>query len=82
MGKADFFKPGDYNRICDRTGFKVKASWSREEWTGSIVRTESWEERQPQDLIRSVEDRQAVDKPRTEGPDQFLGTTEVKASDL
>ncbi len=72
MGKADWYKPGDYNQIDDRTGFKVKASWTRKEWTGSITRTKSWEERHPQDLIRSVLDRQDIDDPNPEQPRVFL----------
>jgi hypothetical protein len=82
MGKADFWKPGDYNIICRRTGFKVKASWTRKEWTGQTVRTQSWEERHPQDLIRSVQDRQHVDDPNPEAADNFLTDNEVVASDL
>ena len=82
MGKADFLKKGDYNQICDRTGFKIKASWSQREWTGQTVRTQSWEERHPQDLIRSVQDHQDVDDPNPEAADTFLGDNEVKAGDL
>ncbi len=82
MGKADFYLPGGYNQQCDRTGFKVKNSWTRKEWTGQTVRTQSWEERHPQDLIRSVEDHQDVDDPNPEMADNFLGDNEVKASDL
>lgn len=82
MGKADFYLPGSYNQICDRTGFKVKDTWSRKEWTGNTVRNVSWEKRHPQDLIRSVQDRQHVDDPNPEAADKFLATNEVKASDL
>jgi hypothetical protein len=82
MGKADFYRPGGYNQICDRTGFKVKDSWSRKEWTGNTVRRESWEERHPQDLIRSVQDRQHVDDPNPEAADKFLTDNEVVAGDL
>ncbi len=82
MGKADFFLPGSYNQICDRTGFKVKSTWTKREWTGQTVRTKSWEERHPQDLIRSVQDRQHVDDPNPETADKFLTDNEVKASDL
>jgi hypothetical protein len=82
MGKADFYRPGGYNQICDRTGFKVKDSWTRKEWTGNTVRTQSWEERHPQDLIRSVQDRQHVDDPNPEPADNFLTDNEVVAGDL
>lgn len=82
MGRADFLKLGDWNQICDRTGFKVKASGTRKEWNGLIVRRESFEERQPQDYLRSFEDHQAVPDPRSEATDTFLGDNEVKAADL
>ena len=82
MGKADFYKPGEYNQICDRTGFKVKSSWTQKEWTGSTVRKESWEERHPQDLIRSVLDIQTVEDPNPESPDSFLGDNDVTVDDL
>ncbi len=82
MGKADFWKPGDYNQICRRTGFKIKASWGRKEWTGQTVRTQSWEARHPQDLIRSVQDRQDVEDPNPEATDTFLAVGDVVASDL
>ncbi len=82
MGAADFWKPGSYNQICDRTGFKVKDTWSRKEWTGNTIRTQSWEKRHPQDLIRSVQDRQHVDDPNPEAADVFLTDNEVVAGDL
>ncbi len=72
MGKADFWLPGGYNQIDDRTGFKVKSTWTQKEWTGSTVHKNVWEERHPQDLIRSVLDRQDIDDPNPEPPLVFL----------
>ncbi len=82
MGKNDYYRPGSWNRICDRTGFKIKAEDTRKEWNNLIVRKESWEPRHPQDLIRSKPDHQQVPDPRTPQPDVFLATNEVKAEDL
>ena len=82
MGKADFYAPGQHNKICDRTGFKIKSSWAQKEWNNLVVRKESWEKRQAQDLIRSKPDRQQVPDPRTEQTDRFLTTNEVQAGDL
>ncbi len=82
MGAADYYAPGDFNRICDRTGYKVKASRTQKEWNNMIVRRESWEPRQPQDLIRSRPDRQHVPDPRSESTDTFLGDNDVQVSDL
>ena len=78
MGATNtWWKPGGYNVICDRTGFKLKNSQVRREWTGQTVRRQSWEERHPQDLIRSVQDHQAVDDPNPEGANDFVGVNEV-----
>lgn len=76
------YAPGDWNIICDRTGYKIKASQSRKEWTGNVVRTGSWERRHPIDFIRSIPDHQAVPDPNPEPVDRFLGDNEVKAEDL
>lgn len=82
MGKSDYWKPGAWNVLDDRTGFKEKSTNVRKEWTGNIVRSQSWEERHPQDLIRSIPDRQDVPDPRTEQTDTFLAVGDVAASDL
>lgn len=61
--------PGDWNVICDKTGFKKKASECSMEWNGLFVRNESWTPRQPQDLVKGIPDRQDVPIARTEGVD-------------
>jgi hypothetical protein len=50
---------GEWNAICDRCGFRHKASALMDEWTGLKVCKECWEPRHPQDLIGN---------PRTESP--------------
>lgn len=84
MGKADFYLPGAHNKICDRTGFKIKSTDAVKEWNNFVVRRESYEPRQAQDLIRSKQDRQQVQDPRTEQTDRFIGTdvAAVTADDL
>lgn len=77
-----FYRPGSYNKICDRTGFKVKVEAAQEEWTGATVRKQSWEPRHPQDQIRAIRDDQSVPDPNPEGEDYYLSTNEVQASDL
>ena len=74
MGRADFYEPGGYSVICDRTGFKMKRSQCRKEWNGLLVRRESFEERHPQDTLRSFEDHQAVPDPRSESTNVFIET--------
>ncbi len=82
MGGSDYHKPGAHNSICRRTGFKVKSTDIRKEWTGQSVRSQSWEPRHPQDLIRSIPDRQDVEDPNPEAPDVFLAVGDVVAGDL
>ena len=77
-----YFKMGDHNMICDRTGFKIKASQSKKEWNALRVRKESWEARQPQDKVRGVYDNQSVFDPRPESPDVFISSTEITPDDL
>lgn len=72
----------DYRVICDRTGFKLWASECKLEWNGAFVRRESWEPRQPQDLIRAFPDPQAVPIPRPEGGDRFITNVAVTWDDL
>lgn len=68
-----WYKPGSYYRIDDRSGFKVRVERTRQEWTGLIVDEAIWEERQPQDFVRGVNDPQTVPKPRPRQPDTFDG---------
>lgn len=67
------FVPGSFYRICDRTGFKVRAGKTRAEWTTRIIRTQSWEARQPQDFVRGVADPQYVPDARPQQQNVFIG---------
>ncbi len=82
MGASDYYKPGAWNNICDRTGFKIKSTDTRKEWTGQSVRSQSWEARHPQDLIRAIPDRQDVEDPNPEATDVFLAVGDVTVDDL
>lgn len=77
-----YYLSGAYNVIDDRRGWKLKSTQVQREWTGQTVDKRSWEPRHPQDLIRSIPDRQDVPDPNPEAADTFLGTNEVVASDL
>jgi hypothetical protein len=50
---ADLFRPDTHYLICDRTGFKVRSTDIRKEYTGAIVRSRSHEARHPQDFVRA-----------------------------
>jgi hypothetical protein len=79
---GSFWRSGDFNRICDMSGFKVKASQTMKTWDGFIVRKEDWEARHPQDFLTGTVDKIKVDDARPESENVFLTATEVKAEDL
>lgn len=79
---GDYFKPGAYNVLCDRTGYKFKSTQVSKEWTGNTVNNRSWEARHPLDFIRSFRDDQAVPDANPEPADYFLSDNEVTADDL
>jgi hypothetical protein len=64
MTERTHYKPGEFYRICDRSGFKVRSSKTKKEWDGYVVRNKSWEVRHPQDLVRGVADDQTVPEAR------------------
>lgn len=79
---ADFdVKYEGFYREDDRTGFKVRARDTVQEWNGAIVDKRIVEERHPQEFLRSKADRQAVTKARPPAPDIQVGplTTEIAA---
>ncbi len=57
---ANYYKEGDFNRICDLCGFKVKASRTRKQWNNLIVCANHWEPQHPQDFLRGKVDKQWV----------------------
>lgn len=73
MADDRHYVPGDFYRICDRTGFKIRANRTKKEWTGRIVRSQSFELRQPQDFVTGVRDDQTVPEPRPRPADVFIG---------
>ena len=73
---------GDFNVICDRSGFKVKASETMMTWDGLRVRRKDWEPRHPQDFVRGVRDIQSVKNGRPEATDTFLDDNDVTRESL
>lgn len=53
----NYYKSGDWNAICDRCGFKFKASQLKEDWQGFRVCKDDFEMRHPQDFIRARVDK-------------------------
>lgn len=65
--------PGDFWRICDRCGFKVRASQTFKTWDNLIVCAADFEERHPQDFVRGRKDQQNVPDPRPDSVASFIG---------
>ena len=78
MKDQNTLKLGDWNAICDRCGFKYKASDLKEEWTGNMVCKECWEPRHPQDFLRGIPDDQSVPWSRPEQAD--AGGTDINGN--
>lgn len=68
----NYLKLGDWNAICDRCGFKFKASMLRREWTNLMVCSRCFEVRHPQDLLRSRRELESVPWSRPEPSDVFV----------
>lgn len=75
MATERWYKPGSFYRICDRTGFAVRAERTKKEWTGLLVRDRSFEMRHPQDFVRGRIDPQVVPDPRPRQPNTFVSST-------
>ena len=71
-GRADYFKPGDWNAACSMCGRKRKASDMVRNWQGQYRCLEHNEPRHPQDYVRGVPDNPTPPwiQPPTE--DQFI----------
>lgn len=86
MGRADYWKDHDANAICDRCGHKFKRSELQREWTGAYVcgptGNDCFEERNPQDFLKAMHDRQTVENARPEQTDSFLDTNEITVDDF
>lgn len=73
---------GDWNTVCDLSGFKCKASETVLRWDGLRVLKRFSEERQPQDFVRGVRDDPSVPWTRPEQTDTFLAVGDVSPGDL
>lgn len=57
MGNRDYFKSSDWSAICDRCGFKFKASELKLDWQGFRVCEDDFEYRHPQDFLKPKTDK-------------------------
>lgn len=60
MGRADYYKPGDWNAECSMCGHKFKAGELIRHWQGEMRCKKCWETRHPQDFVKSIPDNPTV----------------------
>lgn len=58
MGRADYYKEGDYNAVCSMCGRKRKASELVRNWQGMYRCPSHNEPRHPQDFVRATPEEQ------------------------
>lgn len=72
MGRADFFKKGQWLVICDVCGMKYHSDDLKKRWDGLMCCRQDWNIRQPQDFVRGIPDPQAVPWSRPDTAPQFV----------
>jgi hypothetical protein len=76
----DQYRPGQYWQIDDRSGFRVRSTRSKREWTG--LQVEDPDPKHPQLEARGKRDYQAPPNPSPEGTDTFISIGDVTPDDL
>lgn len=71
----EYYIPGEWNAICDRCGFKYKASMLRQEWQGLMTCPTCWETKHPSLLQVQINPEADIPWARSEGADVFLPST-------
>ena len=82
LGSKDHAVLGNFNAMCDVCGFKFKGSELRRRWDGFMVCSQDYEQRHPQDLIRSIPDRQSIPWARPAPPLNFVVVAPVDPNSL
>lgn len=72
MGRADFYKKGQWLVICDVCGMKYHSDDLKMRWDGLMTCRQDWNPRQPQDFVRGIPDPQAVPWSRPDTAPQFV----------
>lgn len=70
--KQNYYKPGEWNAICDSCGRKFKASQLRKRWDGFMVCSEDWETRHIADFIKAPKPIPALPWTRPEPADREI----------
>jgi hypothetical protein len=77
MGKADFYKDGVNNVICDQCGKKYKSDALFEQWDGIWTCRKCWDYRNPQEYLKGVVDNTAPQLSRPQAPNTFTEGAEA-----
>ncbi len=72
MGRADYYKHGDRNAICDRCGFKFKLGDLSRTWDNLLVCSNDWEPEHPQNYLKLRPEIPRKVEGRPEGSDVWL----------
>jgi hypothetical protein len=72
MGRADFYKKGQWLAICDVCGMKYHSGDLKKRWDGLMCCPQDWNPRQPQDFVRGIPDPQAPPWTRPDVQPQFI----------
>ena len=70
-----------WKAICDRCGFTFYNDELRREWDGLMVCTADFEQRNAQDFVRGVQDKQNPPWVRPEPADVFTPTSFMRYND-
>jgi hypothetical protein len=72
MGRADYYKKGQWLVLCDVCGMKYHSGDLKQRWDGLMCCRQDWNIRQPQDFVRGIPDPQAVPWSRPDVQPQFV----------
>ena len=68
----NYYKPADWNAICDSCGFKFKASELQKRWDGFMVCKKDWEPRHIAEFIKAPRPAAPIPWSRPEPADTFV----------
>jgi hypothetical protein len=69
---ANYFKPRNWNVICEVCGIKIKSDDSLRRWDNKIVCKNDFETRHPADFLRNKQNTLSVPFTRPEATDSFI----------
>jgi len=68
----NYYESGGWNLICDVCSIKYKAKKAKQRWDGFIVCPNCYEQRHPQDFVKSRQDKITVPFSRPISQESFI----------